>query len=67
MEGVRACGALVVCLLVAAPGAAQSRVEATQGGGGSLSEATALARVWTLLSQRSYASASEQAQEVLRK
>ncbi len=67
MEGVRACGALVVCLLVAAPGAAQSRVEATQGGGGSLSEATALARVWSLLSQRSYASASEQAQEVLRR
>jgi hypothetical protein len=56
-----------LCLLLADPGVAQSRVDTTQGGAGSPDETTALARVWTLLSQRSYASASEQAQEVLRR
>jgi HEAT repeat protein len=67
MECVRVCAAVLLCLSIAAPAAAQSRGGETRVGVGSPEEAAALAQAWNLLSQRSYAAASAQAQEILRR
>jgi HEAT repeat protein len=67
MERVRVWAAVLLCLSLAPPAAAQTRVAETRPGAGSPDEAAALAQAWNLLSQRSYAAASAQAQEILRR
>jgi len=63
---MRVCASALLCLVLGAPGSGQPRqAGAIQSAPADQSEAAALARGWSLLSQGSYAAASAQARELL--